>query len=183
MPRLEEGHYRILWVQSFAALENVCRQAWVMQCVRRNREEGQQLVLLELLPAWADVFPPVLHIANILGEDTMSFTNDGLTKLYIGSLWVVIVLVFFTVQPAISYAENTSQQNCFDTLLMQNLANVPGGGTALLKMKQERDQKIGQVMQMIESGHINEARYMSRQWCLNIPDEMFKRHRPSVNQP
>jgi len=61
----------------------------------------------------------------------------------------------------------------FDDGLADNLARMPNGGFGLMKLHQERQQKLEHVLQLADSGHVAEARYLSEMWCLNIPDAVF----------
>lgn len=54
-----------------------------------------------------------------------------------------------------------------------HLATMPNGGLALQQIKKERDAKIGQVMEQIANGHIDEAKFVAQQNGLNIPDSVY----------
>lgn len=64
----------------------------------------------------------------------------------------------------------------FQQNLAARLAALPGnlGAQQLMQIKSQRDATIGSVMQMIENGHSDEARFTAQRNGLNIPEQFYQ---------
>lgn len=62
----------------------------------------------------------------------------------------------------------------FQQNLAAHLAQVPGAGQELMKIKAQRDATISSVMQMIAQGDTDEARYTAQRNGLNIPEQFYQ---------
>lgn len=83
--------------------------------------------------------------------------------------------------PAASVTPNLPTASPFDTPQFQqslaaHLAALPGnlGAQELMKIKTQRDASISNVMQMIENGHSDEARFTAQRNGLQIPDQFYQ---------